>query len=323
MANKNAIIVGVVVVIIAAAAIAAFALNNNSNDKNDPSAPGVGDTMTYAVFGNYGDDGTLIDGTMTFKILDETDTQIKYEAERSIYTVGTDGTRTALYVGKTTDWEDKDDDLVSKGTLTVDTFWGEKKLSYYESADGTQHVLKDGNIVYAGMIEGDDQLLHMELTDCTAIKEKKADREAHEATVVMSGDAVIGEYELAMTMTYTIDNENSVIFMRTTTALAVALEDRPEDGAVISSETSWINPFEDEMDGMVKTGTERIDTAWGAKDTDVYKKVDAGESYTMYVYKDIPLRFIYEIPQATFNMDVASLTLDGESVTPDEAAELL
>ena len=322
MANKSAIIVGVVVVIIAVAAIAAFALNNN-NDKDKTPEIGVGDSMTFEVFGTYGDDGTLIDGTMTIKVLEETDTQYRCEVERSIYTVATDGTKTALTVGKETDWEDKeDDDLVYKGTLTVDTFWGEKKLSCYESEDGTQHALKDGNIIYAAMIEDDEKTLCMELTDCTAIKDKKADREVHEATIVMAGDAVTGGYEFTMTMTYTMDNKETEIFKRTVLKADLALKDYPEASQEIMNGTSWSNPFAEEKNGMVKTGTERISTAWGTKETDVYKKVADEESTTMYAYGDVPVRCIYETTQVTITMDATSITVDGESVTLEEAAEL-
>ncbi len=321
MAKRDTIITSVVVIIIAVAAVSAYVLTDSDRD----GAPdlGVGDSMTFNVFGTYGDEGALIDGTMTIKILDETDTQYMCEIARSIYTVSVDGTRTALYVGTETDWDDKEDDnLVSGGTLTVDTFWGEKELSLYESWDGTQHVLKDGDILYAGMIEGDGMTLHMELTDCTAIKDKKADREVHEVTVVMAGDAVGGDYEFTMTMTYTIDNKETEIFKRTVVKADLAPKDHPESSVEIMNGTTWSDPFTDEMDGMVKTGTESIDTAWGTKETDVYERADYGESSTMYAYKDVPVRIVQETAQMTAVLDTTSITIDGKSATLEEAAEL-
>lgn len=319
MANKNAVIVGVVVIIVAVAAVAVFALNNG--DKDEKKAFGVGDSMTFEVFGTYGDDGTLIDGTVTLKVVDETDTQFKYELEQSIYTVGTDGTRTAVNVGKTTEWEDKDDDddMVSKGTLTVDTFWGEKKLSYYQSEDGTQHVLADGYIIYAGKIEGDYGTMYLELTDCTAIKDEKVNREIHEATIAMAGEAESYGYEFDVTMTYTMDNRGSAIFTRNVVEAEVSMSGTVQN---ITNETSWNDPFSEGKSGMVKTGTETIDTVWGTKETDIYEQVKDGTTTVMYAYKEVPVRMTVESAQMTMTLDSTSIIYDGKEVDLDKVAEL-
>lgn len=322
MASKNAIIAGVVVVIVAVAAVAAYVLINN--DKNDTHTFGVGDSQTFIVFGNIGDDGTLIDGTMTYKLLDETETQYKLEMEQSIYTVDTDGKRAAMNVGTSTEWEDKtsdDENLVSKGTLTVNTFWGKKTLSYYESKDGESKVLSDGDIVYAMMFENDDVTMYMELTDCSAIKSKKVDRDVHEATIVMNGNLATSGVSVAINMTFAMDNKKTEIFTKMTTSMGADLNNNG-NFSEISSGTSWNDPFDSDTTGMVKTGTERISTEWGTKETDVYKKVENGETRTMYSYKDVPVRMIFEEEAGTITLDATSIIIDGKSATLDEAAEL-
>ncbi len=328
MANKNAIIVGVVVVIIAVAAVAVFALNNNNGDKDKTPVLGVGDSMTFYVFGTLGNDGTLIDGTTTMKVLDETDTQYKIETEQSVYAVGTDGEKTELYVGKNTDWEDKDDDddMVAKGTLTVDTFWGEKKLSYYESSDGTTHALTDGDIVYAIMIKNisdeSNITMYMELTECTAIKDKKADREIHEAEFVLKGDYEQEGSVFVLTMTCDMDNKKSEIFIKQDLSLEMALKDQPESSVKLSSQTSWGNPFGEDASEWVNIGTEEINTEWGTKMTDVYGAVVDGNIYNQYLYKGVLVRYDIDENGVEVTLDATSIVIDGKSVTLDEAAEL-
>lgn len=326
MANKNAIIVGVVVVIVAVAAVAVYALNNN--DKNETPTIGVGDSLTYIVFGTYGDEGELLDGTTTYKVLDETETQYKYQIEMSVNVVDANGKQTPLYIGSKTEWSDKtsddSDNLIPKGTTTVSTFWGEKTLTCYESKDGKTHALADGDIPYAYMHEEDDQTMYLELSECTAIKDKKVDRVVHKAEIDMEMKMKIEGYTMIGTLTYGIDNKKTEIFSRITTNFEVAIQELPDYNPSSNSTTAWTDPFDSDSDdtGMVKTGTDRISTKWGTKETDVYKKVEDGETLVMYSYKNIPVRMTIEEDSLSMTFNAVSIKVDGKEYSLDEATEL-
>lgn len=322
MAKNSAIILGVVVVV-AIAAVAAYCIIDNGEDKAKAPTMGIGDSMTFLVFGTYKNSQDLVDGTLTLKLIDESDTQYKFETETAIYIIDSTGKQTPLYVGKDTKWEDKDsgEDYVDNGKLTVSTFWGKKTLQYAKSADGNTHVLSDGDIVYAMESKYDDSTLYYELTDCSMIKEKKVSRECHDVSIAMNlsieyqGTKIVGNY------TYSANNMKTEIFTKTHADITIYRENDPSY-KFTSSSTTWTGPFDDESK-MIKVGTERISTAWGDRDTDIYMQSESGSTMSTYAYKEIPVRMVMEEDGLKMTFNATTITVDGKSMTLDEVVALL
>ncbi len=322
MAKNNAIVLGIVVVVVVAAAAAYFVINNG-DDKDKTPTMGVGDSMTFLVFGTYEDSDNLIDGTMTFKLVDENDTQYKFETETAMYDVDSTGKRTPTYIGKDAEWEDKDsddDDFVDNGKLTVSTFWGEKTLQYAKSEDGNSHILYNGDIIYAMMVEYDDSTLYYELTDCSLIKEKKVNRDVHDVSISMDARTEYNGITFIGNLTYGLDNTETEVFKKMKMDYSLYAENDPSISYTKSTK-GWYGPFNNEG-GMVKVGTESINTTWGYKETDVYKKSESGNTSSLYSYKDVPVRMVFEQNGIVMTFDASSIVVDGKSVTLDEAAAL-
>ena len=322
MAKNSAIVLGIVVVVVVAAAAAYFVINDGDDKAKTPTM-GVGDSMTLLVFGTYEDSDDLIDGTIMLRIVDENDTQYKIETETAMYDVDSTGKRTPTYIGKDTEWEDKDesdDDFVDYGKLTVSTFWGEKTLQYAKSEDGNSHILYDGDIIYAMMVEYDDSTIYYELTECSIIKEKKVSRDVYDVSIVMDMSTEYNGVTFLGDMTYEINNTKTEMFKQIDVDFTMYAEVNPS-ATYSNSSTDWITPFNDEND-MVKVGTERINTTWGYKETDVYKKSESGNTSSMYSYEGIPVRIVYEQNGMVMMYNASAINVNGESLTLDEAAAL-
>lgn len=289
-------------------------------DAEDGDSIGVGDTMTYLVFGSF-DTGETIEGTSAWTLVGETEDQCRYEMEQHVYAVGPLGFRTVLSDGTWTEWVDKtsgDGDWTDAGTVTVDTFWGERTLSAYATEDGSTRILVRGDAMYAFMYEGDGYTLYMELDGCTAFSEDKVDRPIHTATVSMGMRGESGGVPIAGGILIEVDNGETEIFKRAETTMTAYIEGHPEYGYLADTAwTSWYDPFDGTGADLV--GTESLDTPWGRMEVDVCRTSDGGRETTLYVYDGrIPMRMVVEQDGTTMQFDTDCLTLDGEDVRPEE-----
>lgn len=315
MAKNNAVILGIVVVVIVAAA-AYFIINNGDDGKKDgASGFSVGDTMSYQTFGYFFSDGSLIEGTVSMKIVDVTDTQYQLEQDNAIYKILSDGTKEPMKVGTTVVWQNKDLGYTDKGSLTVDTFWGKKTLQYTESKEEDVLALGDGPINYAQMVYYDDFIYYLELTDCSLIKEKKVSRSTHDVDIKLDAEIEYGGKPVYGEMDVCLNNKYSAVFKQMVTTSTVY-----NDEGVLETRTTtvWLNPFN--FIGTEKSGTETISTEWGDKKVDVYKWSESDGKVSIYSYGEIYVRKVVEKSDFTMVFDASAITVDGKAATLDEAA---
>lgn len=315
MAKNNAVILGVVVVVIVAAA-AYFIINNGDDGKKDgASGFSVGDTMSYQTFGYFFSDGSLIEGSVSVKIVDVTDTQYQLEQDNAIYKILSDGTKEPMKVGTTVVWQNKDLGYTDKGSLTVDTFWGKKTLQYTESKEEDVLALGDGPINYAQMVYYDDFIYYLELTDCSLIKEKKVSRSTHEVDIELDAEIEYAGEPVYGKMIARLNNKDTAVFKQMVTTSTVYNDER-----VLETRTTtvWLNPFD--FIGTEKSGTETISTEWGDKNVDVYKWSESDGKVSVYSYGMIYVRKVVEKSDFTMTFDASAITVDGKDATLDEAA---
>lgn len=314
MLGRNSTIL-TVAVIVTLVLIASYLVYGNESDE---ASIGVGDRMDYLVFGNF-DTGETIEGTSSWTIVEETDDQFRFEMTQSVYAVGAGGWKMAISEGTVTEWSDKtsrDDGFIACGTMDIGTFWGERTLGWYVSEDGATSILADGDLMYAFMYEGDGYTLYMELDGCTALGEKRADREIHSIVIGMDVEAEGDGYALTGTEVLTIDNGRTEIFKEATESVTMYMGE--DSGPYSVTQKSWYDPFDTDP-GAVMTGTETIDTAWGERQVDVYETDLDGQKAVLYLYDDnVPLRMDIERDGIQFEFETVTLMLDGEDVDPED-----